>query len=60
MRRNEERSETERHWDAIAIIAVSTAATAAVFLIMGNGGADSPRWADLPVGEIGVPPNSGR
>ena len=36
MRRTETRSETEKHWDniAMAITAVSTAAAAAVFLVM--------------------------
>ena len=33
MRQTEERSETERHWDSIAI---TTAASAAVFFIMRN------------------------
>ena len=39
MRQTETRSETERHWDntAMTTIAVATAATAAVFLIMRNG-----------------------
>ena len=39
MARSEERSETERHWDIIAgtSITASTAAAAAVFLIVGNG-----------------------
>ena len=51
MRVTEERSETERHWDNIAmgLIAVSTAAAAAVFLIVGNGGSEANPASDLDI-----------
>ena len=51
MTRTEARSETERHWDNIAmgLIAVATAAAAAVFLIMGKGEPRAEPAGDLDV-----------